>query len=596
MNKKLLLMMLILLVGLAACGGNEPEATESAPTDVPETATAVSSEAEADAPTAPPIQQEATVDSIEILILESFPVQVNVRARGDLPDGCTTIDSVDSSRNGTTFDITVTTLRPAGRVCTQALVPFEETITLDVLNLVAGTYAVNVNGINGSFTLQVNNVAQTETTDPTATPISAGSSMGIINGRVWHDLCSVAEGEGGETAVPSADCIAKTSGGFQANSLLEEGESGLPAVTVSLGEGSCPTQSSISSTTTDADGDYVFTNLDAGTYCVSIDPLAIENELLLPGGWTFPETDVGNSTVTLADGDLVTGINFGWDYQFLPVPEVDAATCSNSIAFVQDINVPDDTVFAPGTSFEKSWTIRNSGTCPWTTNYNFIFAGGDDLSGPQSTPLLTTVVPGQTVDITVSLAAPEGLGTFRSDWLMTDASGNPFGVDGLADQFIWVQIVVGVPEATAEPNTAVIGGVVWDDICFFTSDGDPSAACVDVSTDGSGFYRADGDLNFNEPRLSGITVKLAADACPENSIVPDSTVITTTLTDDAGLYRFEGLDEGVYCVAIEPFSSDNVDLLVPGDWTWPFYGVGLQGINLFAGEDRLEVDFGWEFQ
>ena len=78
--------------------------------------------------------------------------------------------------------------------------------------------------------------------------------------------------------------------------------------------------------------------------------------------------------------------------------------------------------------------------------------------------------------------------------------------------------------------------------------------------------------------------------------MPDNTVLATAITDDSGLDSFEGLDAGLYCVAIEPFSSENVDLLIPGDWTWPNYGVGLQGINLAAGEERLEVDFGWEFQ
>ena len=33
----------------------------------------------------------AVVDSIDILIMESMPVQVNVVARGNLPDGCTSI-------------------------------------------------------------------------------------------------------------------------------------------------------------------------------------------------------------------------------------------------------------------------------------------------------------------------------------------------------------------------------------------------------------------------------------------------------------------------------------------------------------------------
>ncbi|MCA9916979.1 MAG: hypothetical protein KC445_03460, partial [Anaerolineales bacterium] len=377
--------------------------------------------------------------------------------------------------------------------------------------------------------------------------------------------------------------------------LLEAGEPGIPGVLVSLGEGDCPAASSIATATTDNDGDYVFTDLPAGSYCISVNALEAENEPLLPGTWTFPGNSTNGTAITLADGDLVTGINFGWDYQFLPVPEVDLANCTNSIAFVQDLSVPDDTVFGPGDSFEKSWQLRNIGTCPWTTDYSFIFAGGDDLGGPLSVPLQSAVVPGQTVDITVPLTAPDALGTYRTDFLMSDAAGNPFGVDGLADQVIWVQIVVGLPEATPVPNSAVIGGVVWEDVCFFTTSGEPSSGCVDVSADGTGFYRGDGEL-INEPRLAGITVKLAAGACPADAIVPDSNVLATAVTDDAGLYRFDGLDAGLYCVAIEPFSSENVDLLIPGDWTWPNYGVGLQGINLAAGEERLEVDFGWEFQ
>ncbi|MCA9900330.1 MAG: hypothetical protein KC433_19200, partial [Anaerolineales bacterium] len=87
MKKLLLFITLLFLTGLVACGGSdETETADSTPTSAANTPTAVSNDT--------PLQQEASVDSIEILILESFPVQVNVRARGDLPDGCTTIDNV----------------------------------------------------------------------------------------------------------------------------------------------------------------------------------------------------------------------------------------------------------------------------------------------------------------------------------------------------------------------------------------------------------------------------------------------------------------------------------------------------------------------
>ncbi|HUT18562.1 MAG TPA: hypothetical protein VM366_05325, partial [Anaerolineae bacterium] len=99
----------------------------------------------------------ARVEAIEILILESFPVQVNVVARGNLPDGCTTIDRIEQERDESVFVITITTVRPAEQMCTEALVPFEEVISLDVAGLKAGTYTVDVNGVRDTFELTVDN-------------------------------------------------------------------------------------------------------------------------------------------------------------------------------------------------------------------------------------------------------------------------------------------------------------------------------------------------------------------------------------------------------------------------------------------------------
>jgi inhibitor of cysteine peptidase len=103
------------------------------------------------------IRGQAVVEEIDILILESFPVQINVVARGYLPDGCTEIDEIERTRAEQTFQITITTVRPADAACTEALVPFEEVISLDVLGLEAGIYTVDVNGVTGSFELSMDN-------------------------------------------------------------------------------------------------------------------------------------------------------------------------------------------------------------------------------------------------------------------------------------------------------------------------------------------------------------------------------------------------------------------------------------------------------
>ena len=106
------------------------------------------------------IIKEAVVESIAILMLESFPIQVNVVARGNLPDSCTQIGQITQERDDNTFEVTIMTVRPADRVCAAVLVPFEEVIALDVLGLPADSYSVNVNAVTDSFTFDVNNVPQ----------------------------------------------------------------------------------------------------------------------------------------------------------------------------------------------------------------------------------------------------------------------------------------------------------------------------------------------------------------------------------------------------------------------------------------------------
>lgn len=103
-----------------------------------------------------PQENLAPIDRIEIVTLESFPIQKNLVVSGNLPNGCVFLDSIDQRRDGNIFYVSIAT-RNEGDICTEALVPYEQTIPLEVIGLPAGVYIVNVNGIETQFELDGDN-------------------------------------------------------------------------------------------------------------------------------------------------------------------------------------------------------------------------------------------------------------------------------------------------------------------------------------------------------------------------------------------------------------------------------------------------------
>lgn len=176
------LSMVLLFVLLAACttpgdepvAGNDPTATEEPaeePTADPEEP--VSSD---DAtPTAEPEEEEpadgemlikdAVITGVQILMMESWPLQARVQIDGELGDGCTELEPITTEREGDTFYITVRTARPADATCTLELRLFSESVSLDIEGLEAGTYTVDVNGTTETFTLEQDNVMAPDTED-----------------------------------------------------------------------------------------------------------------------------------------------------------------------------------------------------------------------------------------------------------------------------------------------------------------------------------------------------------------------------------------------------------------------------------------------
>jgi hypothetical protein len=125
--------------------------------------------------------------------------------------------------------------------------------------------------------------------------------------------------------------------------------------------------------------------------------------------------------------------------------------------FVTDVNVPDGTVFAPNSAFTKTWRIKNTGSCTWTTSYTLVFVSGNKMSGPDAVNLTSTVGPNTSFDLSVNLTAPATAGAYRGYWQLKNASGQIFGIGYYGDKPWWVDIAVNSSAASSTPAvTAVI--------------------------------------------------------------------------------------------------------------------------------------------
>jgi hypothetical protein len=122
----------------------------------------------------------------------------------------------------------------------------------------------------------------------------------------------------------------------------------------------------------------------------------------------------------------------------------------NRVEFVSDVSYPDNTAVLAGTSFTKTWRLKNTGSCTWTTGYQIIFDKGDRMSAPDAVPVTTgSIGPGSTADTSVNLIAPVSPGTYRGNYLLRAPDGTRFGIGAGGSGNFWVQIVVPSPTATA---------------------------------------------------------------------------------------------------------------------------------------------------
>jgi hypothetical protein len=129
-----------------------------------------------------------------------------------------------------------------------------------------------------------------------------------------------------------------------------------------------------------------------------------------------------------------------------PPPTYTPAPCDR-MQFVNDMTYPDNTEVPSGEIFVKTWRLLNAGSCTWTPNYAMVFSGGDPMGAPTSIQLPGYAEPGQTIDISVTLRAPNAIGTYRGDYKLRNPSGVVFGI-GAEDKPFYVQIKIAAATGT----------------------------------------------------------------------------------------------------------------------------------------------------
>ncbi|PCH60158.1 MAG: hypothetical protein COC19_06285 [SAR86 cluster bacterium] len=104
------------------------------------------------------------IERVEVIQVDSFPVQIFLKAIGTFSSGCPEVGLVSYQLLENKFEVFVYYLNNAHRsnpsevACTSALVPFSKIIPIPVYSLKAGEYEYSVNGgYAGTFSLSVDN-------------------------------------------------------------------------------------------------------------------------------------------------------------------------------------------------------------------------------------------------------------------------------------------------------------------------------------------------------------------------------------------------------------------------------------------------------
>jgi hypothetical protein len=107
-------------------------------------------------------------------------------------------------------------------------------------------------------------------------------------------------------------------------------------------------------------------------------------------------------------------------------PTIDPAECSNDLAFLEDVTIPDNMFATFGMALDKQWLVENSGTCHWNSAYRLRNIGGAALGAPEEIALYPARARTRAT-LRIQFTAPFAEGVYESAWQAIDPAGAAFG-------------------------------------------------------------------------------------------------------------------------------------------------------------------------
>jgi len=143
----------------------------------------------------------------------------------------------------------------------------------------------------------------------------------------------------------------------------------------------------------------------------------------------------------------------------VPTPTATEIPCDRA-AFVSDVTVPDGEDHDPGDVFTKTWRLKNTGSCSWTSGYDLVFDHGDQMGAPAAVQLTSgTIGQNQNLDVSVQLTAPGSEGRYKGYFKLRNPQSAIFGIGANGNVAFWVDIEVIEPAA---PPDLVVTHIILD--------------------------------------------------------------------------------------------------------------------------------------